>query len=168
MALTTLEDKFVYDLKAMYYIETELVETIKELAADAADDKLEKGFSEHRAETREHVNRLEAVFNELGIEPEARASPVFDGLLEERREFLQQTDNQELRDLFDLEAGIKTERMEISGYEGLLNLAKKIGYDDDITDPLEDNLSSEKSTLRELEGLTKGSKMKSMISQLLS
>lgn len=168
MALNTLEDKFIYDLEAMYYIETELVDTLKELADDAENDKLEEGFSEHRAETREHADRLEVVFNELGRELQARASPVFDGLIEERRQFLQETDDQELRDLFDLEAGIKTERLEISGYEGLLNLAKKMGYDDDVTDPLEDNLSSEKSTLRELEGLTKGSKMKSMIGQLLS
>jgi len=56
--------------------------------------------------------------------------------------------------------------MEISGYEGLLLLANEIGYDD-VTDPLEDNLSTEKSTLRQLEGLSKGSKVKSMLGKLL-
>ena len=57
--------------------------------------------------------------------------------------------------------------MEISGYEGLLLLANRIGYDDDVTDPLEDDLSTEKSTLRQLEGLSKGSKVKSMLGKLL-
>lgn len=167
MALTTLEEKFAYDLKAMYYVETELIETLEELARDATNEKLRKGFSDHRTETQRHVDRLETVFDELGIEPEARESAVFDGLIEERSQFLRETDDQELRDLFDLEAGIKTERLEISGYEGLLNVANRIGYGDDVTDRLEDNLSSEKSALRKLEGLSKGSKMKSMLSQLL-
>lgn len=57
--------------------------------------------------------------------------------------------------------------MEISGYEGLLLLANRIGYDDDVTNLLEDDLSTEKSTLRQLEGLSKGSKVKSMLEKLL-
>lgn len=62
-----------------------------------------------------------------------------------------------------MRAGTKTERFEITGYEGILLLAKKFDLDDDVTDPLEDNLSEEKSTLRELEGLSKGSKLKSIL-----
>lgn len=63
---------------------------------------------------------------------------------------------------------MKTERMEMTGYQGLLTLANKIGYDDDVTEPLEDNLSSERSAFHELQGLSKGSKLKSMVGKLMS
>lgn len=167
MQINTLDDLFRYDLEAMYYVETELVEVLNELAQDANDEQLSRGFSDHHEETREHVERLERVFDEVGYEPSASQSATFDGLIEDRRRFREQTDHDQLRDLFDMQAGIKTERLEISGYEGLRVLANKLKYGDEVTDHLEDNLSSERSTLRELEGLSQGSKVKSMIGQLL-
>jgi len=44
-------------------------------------------------------------------------------------------------------------------------VAGRLDLDDDVTGPIEDDLSSEKSTLRKLEGLSKGSKLKSMVDQ---
>lgn len=168
MELETLADMFRYDMEAMYYVETELVDVLDELADDANNEQLSRGFSDHREETREHVERLERVFEELGAEPSVGKSATFDGLREDRRRFREQTDSEQMQDLFDMQAGIKTERLEISGYEGLLVIANKLGYGDEVTDHLEDNLSTERSTLRELEGLSKGSKVKSMLGQLLS
>lgn len=72
-----------------------------------------------------------------------------------------------LRDLYEMQAAMKTERLEITGYEGLLTLADRLDYPSEVTDTLEDNLADEKSTLRQLEGLSKGSKMKSMVQELL-
>lgn len=168
MTLHTLEDLFAYNLEELYYVETTLFETLDELVSDVEEEKLRNAFADHREETRSHIDRLETVFERLGQEPSKRESHVLEGLRSARREFLAETDDQQLRDLFDLQAGIKTERIEISGYEGMLVLADRLDYDDEITDPLEDNLSSEKSTLRELEGLSKGSKLKAMVDQLLS
>lgn len=91
---------------------------------------------------------------------------MLDALVEEHEEFVEKSDNEQLHDLYDMQAGMKTERVEITAYQGLLMLAGKLDYSDEITDPLEDNLSDEKSALRELEGLSKGSKIKSMIDQL--
>lgn len=167
MSINTLEEMFRYELEEMYYIETELVDVLGEMASDANEEKLASGFSEHREHTRRHVERLESVFAEIGREPSTGQSAALDGLREDRRRFHDETDHEQLQDLFDIQAGIKTERMEISGYEGLLLLANRVGYDDDVTDLLEDNLSTEKSTLRQLEGLSKGSKVKSMLGKLL-
>lgn len=166
MALNTLEDMFVFQLEEMYYIENQLVDALDEMASDATNDKLEKGFEEHREETREHVRRVEEAFDALGRQPNRRESMVLDALIQERQQFHQEARDEHLRDLFDTVAGIKTERMEITGYQGLLVLANKLDLDDDVTDPLQDNLSSEKSALRELEALSKGSKLKAMIGQL--
>lgn len=91
---------------------------------------------------------------------------MLDALVEEHDSFVEASDEQ-LHGLYDMQAGMKTERIEITAYQGLLLLAGKLDYSDEVTDPLEDNLSEEKSALRELEGLSKGSKIKSMFSQLI-
>lgn len=167
MAIQTLEDMFVYQLEEMYYVEERLVEVLGELAADANNDKLGKGFEDHQAETREHVERLDRVFDALGREPEGRESRVLEALVEEREAFRDETSNEELRDLFDMGAGMKTERIEMTGYQGLLILANKLDYGRDVTELLEDNLSSERSAFHELQGLSQGSKLKSMLGQLM-
>lgn len=166
MTVQTLEDMFVRQLEEMYYVEDRLVEVLGDLESDASNDKLRKGFADHREETREHVQRLERAFDELDRDPSRRESKVLEAMIEEREAFREETTDDELRDLYDVQAGMKTERMEMTGYQGLITLADKLDYDDDVTEPLEDNLSSERSAFRELEALSKGSKLKSMISKL--
>jgi len=168
MDVQTLEDMFVYQLQKMYYVEDRLVELLGELASDATNDKLQEGFEEHRNETREHVQRLERAFRAMGEEPEMKESRMLEALVEERDQFREAATSAEMRDLFDIQAGMKTERIEMSGYEGLLTLAVKLDYDDDVTEPLQDNLSSERSTFHELQGLSQGSKLKSMVGKILS
>ena len=166
--METMEEMFEHQLAKMYYIETTLVDVLDEMAHDASDDDLAEGFSKHRGETHEHVRNLEAVFRELGHEPEPHQSMVLDAMIEERKGFHGETDNEQLRDLYDMQAGIKIERMEITGYEGMLTLADKLDHPDEVIDPLEDNLSEERSTLRQMEALSKGSKLKGILGQLLS
>ena len=167
MQVDDLDDMFVYQLQEMYAVEKKLVEVLGTLAEDATDDKLEKGFRDHQEETRNHVERVEEAFRALDRESEGSESLVLDAMIEERERFVEQTPRGELHDLFDLQAGIKTERMEITGYEGLLTLAEKLDLSGDVTDPLERNLDSEESTLNELEAMAKGSKGKGLIQKLL-
>lgn len=167
MPVQTLEDMFVRQLEEMYYVEDRLVEVLGELAADADNETLREGFQDHREETRAHVERVEQVFDAIGRPPEKRESEVLRALISERESFHDEASGGELRDLFDMQAGMKTERIEMTGYQGLLSLAKKLDYGDEVTEPLEDNLSSERSAFRELEGLSQGSKLKSMVGQLI-
>ncbi len=166
MTINNLEDLFVDELEQMYYVENRLVDVLGDLVEEANNDKLSSGFSDHRDETRGHVERLEHVFAALEREPTETRSRVLDALVEEHDSFVEASDEQ-LHGLYDMQAGMKTERIEITAYQGLLLLAGKLDYSDEVTDPLEDNLSEEKSALRELEGLSKGSKIKSMFSQLI-
>lgn len=166
MTINNLEDLFVDELEQMYYVESRLVDVLGDLVEEANNDKLSSRFSDHRDETRGHVERLEHVFAALGREPTETRSRVLDALVEEHDSFVEASDEQ-LHGLYDMQAGMKTERVEITAYQGLLLLAGKLDYSDEVTDPLEDNLSEEKSALRELEGLSKGSKIKSMFSQLI-
>lgn len=166
--METLEDMFEHNLKEMYYVENRLVGMLDEHATSASNDRLQQGFEEHREETREHVENLEAAFDAVGITPEEQESLLVEALADERERFHEMATDDQLQDLYDMMAAMKTERMEITAYEGLLTLADKLDYGDDVKDPLEDNLSEERSTLRELEAMSKGSKFKAILGQLLS
>lgn len=151
MNIETLEDSFGFQLQHAYYIERIHAELLAEMAADAASDDLAETFATHRDETERQVDRLERVFAALGRQPRASRSRTVDGFAESRR--TRTTDGESPPEYVDLEIGLAAERLEIRSYEGLLTLAGRLAYADDIVEPLEEILEEERTTLRRLEGL---------------
>lgn len=166
MAINDLHDLFVHKLSHQYYVEQELVETLDEMAKNASNDRLSTGFADHRDETRTQVKRIEDAFDALGVPPEAKADPVLDGLEEERRTLEQQIDDDDMLDMVYLNAGMMTERVEMTAYEGLSMLATELELADDVQTPLESNYDEEKKTYRELDSLSTASEMKSLWNRL--
>ncbi|RKD95084.1 YciE/YciF ferroxidase family protein [Halopiger aswanensis] len=147
------EALFVSELEAVYDMEVKLVDALEEMAEATTNDNLSTGFAVHRTETERQVENVEAAFEALGREPTRRDNPTVDGLLAERERVTADVADDRLLNLYHLNAAIKTERLEITGYEGLLALASAAGLAADVTDPLERNLAQEEKTLRKLEGL---------------
>lgn len=167
MTVETLHDKFVYHMEEMYYVENQLLHTLGELANDVANEDLQRGLEEHREQTKRHVDRLEEVFQTVGAEPEQRASPTFDALLEEREQFLSAADGDEdMLDLHDLGAAAKTEHLEIAGYENLIMLARKLDLSRDVRDLLEDNLDDEQETKKQLKAMADDSTVRKIFARL--
>lgn len=164
MNVETPQDLFEYQLEDMYNAEKQLVDALDEAAGESGDEELERGFEEHRRETERHVERLEEVFEALGRLPDERTSPVMEGLADARAEFDDAAGSQDVTDLFLLGAGIKTERFEISGYEGLLELAEEFDMGEEVTGPLERNLEEERETLETLEEKSQGRKIEEIAS----
>ena len=166
MEVNTLHDLFVYELRGMYDIENELVDALGELTTETSNEDISQAFAEHRDQTRDHVARLEETFDALGETPERRDNEVINGLVAEHDKFEGIAANDDVRDMFALGAGMKSERLEITGYEGLLMLADQLNLGSDVTDPIESNVSDEKQALSNLQELAGGSKLKSLVSRL--
>jgi len=64
MTIETLEDPFVYHLEEMYFVENRLVEVLGDLATDAGNEKLQRGFEDHQEVLEALVKEREA-FHEL-------------------------------------------------------------------------------------------------------
>ena len=137
-----------------YDMEVKLVDALDEMSWLATTDNLSAGFAIHRTETETQVERIEEAFEALGEEPTRRDDPVADGLLEERERFDARVGNDDLRNGHYLNAAMKTERIEMTSYEGLLMTAEKAGLGEEVTDPLADNLEQEERTFRKLQGLS--------------
>lgn len=166
-SIETLRDLFVDELQEAYYVETRLVDELDHMAMRASNDKISKGFADHRDETRTHVDRLESAFAALDRRPAQRESPVLDALVEERERYEGLIDDDDLLDIVYLGAGMKTERVEMTMYEGLLMNARKLDLSDDVKEPLDDNHDEEKRTFEELRTLSGGSELKSLLGRLL-
>ena len=162
----SLDDLFEHKLRQQYYAETQLVDQLDHMARRAENDRLSDGLAEHRDETREHVSRLESVFDEIGATPAPSEDAVIDGLKREREAMDDAIDDDGMRDIGYMVGGMMTERVEMTGYEGLLMMAKRLDYDDAITDPLEANHDEEQSAYRELEAMSTASDMKAFWDRL--
>lgn len=165
--IDTLEDQFAYELEHMYFVENKLVDVLDQLAAETTEEKISKGFADHRDETRNQVGRLEEVFRALGREPEQREAVALEGLVTDHERFKEATTNDDLQNLYNLGAGMKTERMEITGYESLLMIGEKLDYGNDVLDPLKENVDEEEKALDKLKTMSGGSGMKAMFDKLL-
>ncbi|WP_253736890.1 ferritin-like domain-containing protein [Halohasta salina] len=167
MTVETLHDKFVYELQQAYYIETQLVDVLEEMDQTTADEELSNGFQRHQRETAEQARRLEDVFEALDERPDAWQCHALDGLVEDHSEFLEDAAaDDDLIDLYNVGAGVKVERLEISVYEGLLNHATELELPNEVTEPLDETLDEEEATLTELEGAMSGSTIQQLFGRL--
>ncbi|UPM45078.1 YciE/YciF ferroxidase family protein [Halocatena salina] len=148
--IETLEDMFVCQLRNLFYIERTIAALFEELATDASNDELGEAFTEQHDRTRNHVDRLETVFEGIGLQPTETQNYTLDGLLKARENQFATT-NSGRTDLFDLEIALAAKRMESRCYEELLTLAERIGYPIDVVDELTTNRHEVHETTSALE-----------------
>ncbi|MFC7008954.1 YciE/YciF ferroxidase family protein [Halalkalicoccus salilacus] len=152
MSVESTEDLLVEGLQHIYYTEQRLLDALEELESTSTQEELQQGFSEHREETQEHVERLEQVFEQLGQEPEAAEDPVVEGMIEAHEEFVDKDPSDAALNRFNIAAGQKSEHYEIASYGNLAPLADQAGYDE-AADLLEQNMREEQDALDELSEL---------------
>jgi ferritin-like metal-binding protein YciE len=152
MSVESTEDLLVEGLQHVYYTEQRLLDALEELESTSTQKELQQGFSEHREETQEQIERLEQAFEQLGQEPEAAEDPVIEGMIEAHEEFVDKDPSDAALNRFNIAAGQKSEHYEIACYGNLTPLANQAGYDD-VADLLEQNMREEQETLDELSEL---------------
>lgn len=153
--MQTLQELFEHEFKAMYYTEHKLSQALLEMVQESTAPEIRGAFHQHWIETQAQVERLEMAFNTLGDIPTAALSLSVDGLVNEKKSFTTEGPAPMLLDLYNLTAGIKSERLEISGYEALIPVAKQLGMSR-VAELLQANLQEEEAALRVLIGLRNG------------
>jgi ferritin-like metal-binding protein YciE len=145
---TMTDQLLVHGLQKMYHAEQELHDALGTLAEQTEDETARKAFSEHREETREHIERLEQVFEALGVDAQTREEKIVGALIDEHEAFARDNDG-EVLDRYNLEVTQKTEHYEIAAYGSLTSLAEKTGHDE-AADLLSQTLDEEKQALDEV------------------
>ena len=153
--LTSPEELFVHELKDMYYAEQTLTKVLPKLAKESTDRELSKAFTHHFEETKGQIRNLEQVFANLGKPARGEKCPGIEGIKEEHEAFMRENDpTPELLDVHLTGAAARAEHYEIAAYTGLIEMARGLGEQNAVS-LLDENLKSEKQTLREVESIEK-------------
>jgi ferritin-like metal-binding protein YciE len=95
-----LQGFFVDQLQDIYWAEQKLVKTLPKLEEAASSNELKQAFNSHLQETRNHVSRLEKVFDIVGAPAEAKKCHAIAGIADEGEEIIDETeDNTAQRDV---------------------------------------------------------------------
>ena len=119
------------------------------MAGESSDREIKKAYTQHRKETQGQIKRLEKILKSLGRKPKAETCPGIEGLLKEKKAFMREGPSDELLEFFNLGAGQKTERYEITAYENLIDMADKLGMTEAV-ELLEETLQEEEAALNKL------------------
>jgi ferritin-like metal-binding protein YciE len=152
MAMESIEELFEHELKDMLGAEQSLLDALEQMANESSDREIKKAYTQHRKETQGQIKRLEKVFKSIGQKAEAETCPGIEGLIKEKKAFMREKPTDELLEFYNLGAGQKAERYEITAYENLIDMADKLGMADAV-ELLEQTLQEEEAALNKLKAI---------------
>ena len=153
--ITKPEELFVHELQDMYYAEQTLTKVLPKLASQSTDRELSKAFTSHLAETKEQIENLEQVFQNIGKPAKGERCPGIEGIKEEHESFMQENDpTPALLDMHLTGAAARAEHYEIAAYTGLIEKARALGERDSVK-LLQENLRQEKEAAKKVESISK-------------
>lgn len=155
MKVTTLKELFVEELKDIYHAEGQLIKALPKMAKAASCEELKAGFEEHLEQTREHLKRLETIFESLEMPARGKKCEAMEGLLEEGGEAIELEGDDDTRDAALIGAAQKVEHYEIATYGTLRAWATQLEMDDAVG-ILQMTLDEEKETDVKLTELAMG------------
>jgi ferritin-like metal-binding protein YciE len=164
MQLQSLDDVLVSQLGDLLDAEKQLVQALPKMASAASDEKLQKAFTEHLSETRDHVSRLEEIFGQLGKQPPSVTCKAMQGLVAEGEEVISAQGDPAAKDAALIAAAQRVEHYEIAGYGTVKTLADQLGLGD-AKDLLDQTLDEESQADTLLTKIATGGRMKSGVNE---
>lgn len=142
MLLQFFED----ELKDIYWAEKHIVKTLPKMKKAATSEELKNAFDQHTEQSREHVARLEQVFEILGKPARGKKCEAIEGITKEGESIIEETETgTATRDVGLILAAQKVEHYEIATYGGLAQLAETLGQSA-VAQLLRETLEEEKET----------------------
>jgi ferritin-like metal-binding protein YciE len=137
---SSLREVFIEELRDLYDAEKQLTKALPKMAKAAENDELRAAFESHLEETKEHVSRLERVFEIFGEAAKSKTCRGMQGLITEAEELI----DEEEGDAALICGAQKAEHYEIAAYGSLRSWAKLL-EETDAAELLNETLEEEKS-----------------------
>lgn len=137
-----------HELKQLYDAEQRLLEALPKWSEEASDD-LKHVLRQHLRETDQQAERLELVFENLGMERGRVAGDVMVGLIEETLRELAAGADRSVRDAALIAAAQRAEHYEIAAYRTARALARQLG-NEFVAELLQQSLNEERAADEEL------------------
>jgi ferritin-like metal-binding protein YciE len=153
--IKTMNDLFVHQLQDIYYAEKRIVKSLPDMISKATDARLRAGLEEHLTQTKQHVQRVEQVFEMHGVKAQTVTCPAIDGILKEADEVVGEVADKQVLDAAIIAAAQAVEHYEMTRYGTLIAWAKRLGRSD-CASVLAKNLADEKAADQKLTALAEG------------
>jgi ferritin-like metal-binding protein YciE len=152
----SLQELLEHELKDLYDAEHRLIDALPKLADKASSPSLKQAFKHHLAETEKHVERLESIFEQLGIERDRETCDAMVGLIKESSKVLDAEGDSNVLDAALIAAAQRAEHYEISAYGTARTFAQQLG-NEYVAALLEQTLDEEKAADEKLTEIAVGS-----------
>jgi ferritin-like metal-binding protein YciE len=152
MQLDSVDALLENQLRNLYDMEIRLAEALPTLARAAASDDLHMALENHAGVTRKHVERLEQVFEPLGLRASGKTCLGIKGLITEGDEIANSDGDDRFRDIAIIAACRRVEHYETAAYLCILAVAEHVNGEE-VSDLLRENLQEEQDGDQDLASL---------------
>lgn len=127
MAVQSLEDMFLEELKDVYNAENQILKALPRMAKKASAPELRRAFEQHLKQTEVQVQRLERVFATLDEKAKGKSCKGMQGIIEEGKEVMSEDIEDDVLDAALIAAAQKVEHYEMATYGTLRAWAETLG-----------------------------------------
>jgi ferritin-like metal-binding protein YciE len=145
MAMNSMQDLVSQKLQMIYDAENQALQAYPQMMGAISSRQLQQAFQQHMQETQQQVQRLDQLFQKMGMQPSSKPCIAMQGLIREGQQIIQEGGSPEVLDAAILAAAQAIEHHEIAAYGTARTLAQQLGMQD-AARVLEQILDEEKKT----------------------
>jgi ferritin-like metal-binding protein YciE len=145
MSVETVDELFVDELKDIYSAEKQAVRAYPRIVKAVESEELKDALQTHLDQTKQHVERLDRVFEILEKRASGKTCEGMKGLLDEASQQIEEIEEGPVLDVALIGALQRVEHYEIAAYGTVATLAEALGQSE-IKDLLGQTLQEEKET----------------------
>ena len=153
---STLQELFLTHLQDIYHGEKQILKALPKMAKSATTPELKQAFEKHHDQTEGQVERLQRIFELMNKSARGKTCEAIEGLVEEGKEVMTETQSGEVMDAGLIAAAQAVEHYEIARYGTLRSWAEQLGMKE-AAKLLGETLSEEKQTDELLNKIAKSS-----------
>ena len=131
MALESLQDLYLEQLKDLHSAERQIIEALPKMIEQTSHPELRRGFEQHLNQTKEQLRRLEEIGQRAGQKLTGHKCKAMEGLLEEGEELMKERADSDVLDAALIAAAQRVEHYEMAGYGCARTYARLLGLEDD-------------------------------------
>jgi ferritin-like metal-binding protein YciE len=148
----TLDDLLVHELQDIYHAEGQITKALPKMIKAATNPELRAAFEEHLQQTEGQIERLERVFELLGVPAKGKKCEGMAGIIAEGQKAVEENATSDVLDAALIAAAQKVEHYEIAVYGCVATYAELLGYDQ-VHELLGESLDEEERTDERLSDL---------------
>ena len=149
-----MQELMIDQLRDLYDAEKQLTKALPKLAKSAFDEELAQGFRDHLAQTQNQVQRIEQIFEAMGVKAKSKPCEAMKGLVKEGQEAIEEEFDEPVGDIALIAAGRRVEHYEMAAYSTLI-LAAQASKQSQVVSLLQETLKEEQETDKRLATVAK-------------